>query len=29
MTMMPNKIAGAAAGQPPEFIEVMQVGVSR
>jgi len=26
---MPNKIAGAAAGQPPEFIEVMQVGVSR
>jgi hypothetical protein len=29
MTMWPNKIAGAVAGRAPEFIEMMQVGVSR
>ncbi len=28
MTMWPNYLAGIGAGRKPEFIEMMQVGVS-
>ena len=29
MTMRPNYLAGVGAGRKPEFIKMMQVGVSR